>query len=281
MPRGSHLRTSALILALCLFSEARAEVGLGLSPMKLQLRVPAGGIRTEALQIYNRGEEAALIRVYVQDWTVERKQPMVFLPPGTLERSASSWVELSETQFSLYPGESRIVRASIRVPEGVGGTYWCVIFFEGIRQKRTSGMGVGVGARLGTTVYVTAEGTEVRAGTLTALSATPKETGEGMTLATTFANLGNIYFYPKGSFRVEDQEGKAVFTSELTRAVCLPAMSREYLADCDTDLPPGTYRLIVTIDYGAEELLQGEAEFVVPAHLTSTEAEATRLELQR
>ena len=271
MARTQGLAVGVIVIALLVPAVAICDLSLGLTPMKIQLEVASGETTTKAFEIYNRGDEPAIIKVYVQDWSVRRGGDMVFLAPATNERSASSWVELSETQFALYPGETRLVRASISVPQDVEGTHWCILFFEGIRQKPSARLGVGVGGRLGATVYVTAKGTEYRAATITALSATRNETG-GAEFATTFANLGNIHFYPQGMFRVISEEGKHVFESDLPKAVCLPGTERDYSVSCDHDFAPGTYRLTVTFDYGAEELLQGETEFTVPAFLSSVEA---------
>ena len=270
MARRNGLATGVILIALLLPTIARCDLSLGLTPMKMQLEVEPGETRTEALEIYNRGDEPAIMKVYVQDWSVLRGGDMVFLPPAANKRSASSWIELSETQFALYPGETRLVRASINVPEEVEGTHWCILFFEGVRQKPSARFGVGVGGRLGATIYITAKGTEHRAATITALSATRNETGAEF--ATTFANLGNIHFYPQGMFRVISKEGKHVFESDLPKAVSLPGTERDYSVSCDHDFAPGTYRLTVTFDYGAEELLQGETEFTVPAFLSSVEA---------
>jgi hypothetical protein len=267
-----------VVLVLLVPNAAFCDMSLGLTPMKLQLSVTPGKTSTKAIEIYNRGDEPAIIKVYVQDWVVRTNGEMAFLPARTLKNSASSWVDLSHTQFSLYPGESRLVRMSVTVPEDVQGTHWCIVFFEGIRQKPNTPLGVGVGGRLGTTLYVTASGTENRAATITALSATRGETGKGADFATTFANLGNVHFYPEGMFRVVSKEGDHIFESDLPKAVSLPGMLRDYHVSCNHDFAPGTYKLTVTFDYGAEELLQGETEFTVPAFLSSVEANAEESE---
>jgi len=170
------------------------------------------------------------------------------------------------SDFTVPPHGMRVVRVTAALPDTARGSYWTLVFFEGQTEARRVKLGLRTRVRLGTTVYLTAAGTESPASTITGMAVRPGTHPDTLELVAQVANRGNTYFYPAGWFQVTDPSGTILFQQKLPYRVCLPGSETEYRCPWHPS-GAGPYRLLLTVDSGAESLLQGIKEFdvAVPA----------------
>jgi P pilus assembly chaperone PapD len=93
-----------------------ADMALDVSPIRVQVRVEPGDEYTNAVRVLNSGKEPVRLRAYVEDWYLDERGTPIFRPAGTLERTASIWVDAAPADFLLEPGQAKFVRYTIKVP---------------------------------------------------------------------------------------------------------------------------------------------------------------------
>jgi hypothetical protein len=248
---------------LLLGSTAGAEMRMAINPTKLHLSLEPGTSRTATVEVSNTGADPIRVITYVVDWTTPREGGMEFLKPGQVDRSASAWVQADLPEFILPPHQSQVVRVSTSVPDTASGAYWTLLFFEGEGEIRQRRLGVGAKARMGTTIYLTASGTEQRDDVLTGMEVARIAGSDSLQLVTSVANRGNVYYYPDGWYQVLDEREEVLFETKLPLRVLLPGRETVYRLPWLPD-SPGSRRLVVTVDSGLETLMQGIKRFVVP-----------------
>ncbi len=255
--------TRVAAIFLVLNAPAIADMRMAITPAKLQLSLEPGASHVATVEVSNNGDDAIRMISYVADWTTSREGGMVFLPSGAVDRSAAAWVEADLSEFILPPHDSRIVRVSASLPDTARGSYWALLFFEGEGETREGRLGVAAKARMGTTIYLTASGTDERDDVLTGMEVERTAAADSLQLVTSLANRGNVHYYPDGWFQVLDESGQVLFEEKLPLRVLLPGRETVYRIPWRPE-SAGSRRLVVTVDPGLETLMQGIKRFVVP-----------------
>ena len=259
---GPALAVTALLLLTT--PPAWGNLAMAVAPMKLRLTLAPGESRTEAVEVYNNGDEPVRVVTTVEDWATTPDGGVDLLPRGSQPRSASAWARADLSDFTVPPHGMRVVRVTATLPDTARGSYWTIIFFEGQAEIRRAKLGLATRVRMGTTVYLTAAGTESRGSTITGMAVQPGAQRDTLSLMGQVANRGNVYFYPTGWFQVTDPTGTVLFQQGLPYRVCLPGSETVYRLPWHPT-GAGPYRLLLTVDSGEESLLQGIKEFDVVA----------------
>ncbi len=231
--------------------------------MKMQVSLEPGGRRTRSVEVHNGGNIALHVKTSVSDWTSTRQGGMAFCSAGTVQRSAAQWVRADLTEFTLLPKESRILRLSLELPDSASGSYWAVVFFEGEGAVDDTGVVLTSRARIGSTVYLTATGTEQRDDAITSMEAVPGTTPGTVGLLVSLANRGNVHYYPAGWLQVLGANGEPLYEESLPTRVLLPQTETVYRAAW-TPSSGGEFRLLATFDLRQETLIQGVLTFSLP-----------------
>ena len=112
----------AFILSLILLTGVKvanaAEIStIAISPLTFEITANPGDIITNALRVFNPGEEPVTIAVNIEDFspTGETGQAIVETAETTTY-SIASWTTIENTEFTLGPGEQAVVNHTIRVP---------------------------------------------------------------------------------------------------------------------------------------------------------------------
>ena len=244
-------------------SPARAELRLSISPMRIHLAMSPGSRQTKSIEVYNGGDVVVRVTTSVSSWMTTRDGGMVFSPGNRIERSADGWVHPDLHEFTLSPRKSRIVRLVTELPDSTDGSYWAIVFFEAEGPSSSRALGVTSKARIGSTIYVTASGTERRNDAITGMAVVPGPQSGLASLRVSLANRGNVYYYPAGWFQVFGADGSSLLEEKLPYRVLLPNTETSYQVNWILKTP-GTHRLLATFDLGQETLMQGVLEFTVP-----------------
>jgi len=167
------------------------------------------------------------------------------IPPAddTSPYSARSLITLSSPSFHLNPGESKVVSATIAVPQNVGdGGRYAIITI------RNAPMGNGttlIVTSIAVPVLITIANSKITpAGTIINVKTGDIVPGQPIRFTTMLKNTGNIHYYDsKNIVNITDSTGKEVagVATEPSTSAIIPGSTVNYDLILQTPLPPGTY----------------------------------------
>lgn len=185
------------------------------------------------------------------------------IPIEYVNRSAADWVDVSSSEFSLDPGESRKIQFSVSVPRDVEGTHWGAIYVksEPVAQDREGTTIVAI-KRFAIKVYVTPPGTDVQKAYVTNFSAITRSIPK---FNLTLTNEGNVELVVSGEVRLRDEKGEVVDTINVKSFKLLPGYKRNLIIKGkeSTNLSPGKYNALAVLDYGGEDKIGKSISFEV------------------
>lgn len=91
--------------------------GITVSPTRLFFSGSQGSNLTETVTITNDSKVAFIFKASLSDWYRDSIGQKVYSNPGTLKKSNASWLQLSETNITILPGESKQLNVRMSVPE--------------------------------------------------------------------------------------------------------------------------------------------------------------------
>jgi hypothetical protein len=271
---------------------ARAQMGLGLVPMRNELTIAPGQQVSGALKLSSESGAKVRIRAEVDDFFIDETDTPQFERdvPHEAAYSCKTWLGLNPMEIELEKGGSLLVRYTIRVPaDAVEGSYNCAAGFTTLRpagETAAEGMGMHMAVRIVSAFYVQV-GKPAVLGSLKEikLEAIPppaapaegaaakdvkdtpdsKEAKAGWQAVVVLENSGKMYFRPAGKLEVLDAQGKTVETDDFPSMPILRERSQRVIFPLKTNLEPGHYTLKVNVDIGMSEIQQGTAEVAVEA----------------
>ena len=252
----------ALILKATLLSGTADAATIRVSDAKVFLKIPSGGTQSGVIQIENPTPDEVPVRIYTEDWS--------YLPSGTgekdffaaetLDRSASGWITFNPVELTMQPFAKDTLNYTVRVPDGVEGTYHSVLFFETLLglARDEEGASVQVSARLGSLFYVDIAGAEVVSGDIDRLEITPPRGSRPAQFDITFRNSGNTDITLKGNVMILDSGGLVKGRGELKSIYTEGGMTVTSTSNWVGKLEPGAYDVIFTFDLGQGKSLVEE-----------------------
>jgi len=242
---------------------AGAQVDLVISPIRVEHQVAAGGSETNIIQVRNESAKAERIRVYMEDWTMDKKGNITYARPGKSPNSCAPWMQVNPTDFRLDPG-TREVRYTITVPPGAKpGSYWTAIIFEAMptQEGKPTGKKMGVRGRIGAIIYETLGNPEIKANFQDfKMDAGKKEPVFILTLANGGAGF---YRLRKSYINIKNSQGVDVARLEVPEIPLLPGASREIEIKPSKPLPKGEYLAEAVLDVGRHDFLGRKINFKV------------------
>jgi P pilus assembly chaperone PapD len=250
-----------------------ADLSFSVDPMTTEITAQAGAELTGVIQV--KCEEPAAsqatpaahlpraplrLRVYPMDWTLDRQGGPQFLKPGTTPGSCSNWLQVNPVELAVPAGEAQSVRYTIRVPEGVQGTFRTILMFETAPEPAAAGPRVmAFNGRIGSTLYVQV-GPQAKRARITRFSVTPEKS------FVTVENTGTSHIRLQGTLQFQDASGQMVQQVPLPGGVVLPGESNVREICIDTPRLPrkSAYTVTVLLDYGGEVVLGARAHVTTP-----------------
>jgi hypothetical protein len=279
----------AALLGLGFTLPAHAQMGLGLVPMRQELKIAPGQQVSGALKLSSESGAKVRIRAEVDDFFIDDTDTPQFERsiPAEAAYSCKNWLSLNPMEIELETGGSLLVRYTIRVPaDAAEGSYNCAAGFTTLRpanETADQGMGMHMAVRIVGAFYVQVGNPSV-VGSLKEIklealppAAAPtegapakdvkdaKESKGGWQAVVVLENQGKMHFRPTGKLEVLDAQGKTVETDDFPSFPILRNRSQRVLFRLNTDLEPGHYTLRVNVDIGTGEIQQGTAEVAVDA----------------
>lgn len=271
MKRRNIMKKSYLISVLILFfslsmAPSTFSLTVGTDTPKLKLTIKPGETSSGAIQVNNSGNKPVTVTAYISDWVYKSEGDgnKTFSPPATTPLSCAHWINLSSTEFELYPDEIRAVNYTVTVPDEATGGHYAVIFFEsdmGIQE--INGMNVKIKGRVGSLVYIESEGHVIQKGEISRVKVEAPKGGDPLKIKVDFMNQGNVDITAKGTFHIIDQTGNIYARDKLEEMYTLPGDKVNSVTTWSGTLDKGEYDVILTYDLGKDQTLVKEAKLII------------------
>jgi hypothetical protein len=277
--KHSNYLHRALVILVCLFAlgefapNAHAQLGLGLAPMRVELRMAPGQEYSNTVKLSNQSGVTTRVRSEVLDFDIDDAATPQFERnlPKESATSCKNWLSLNPMEMEIDKDGYLNVRYTIHLPEGLAeGSYNCAAGFTtlpSLSQEKT-GMGLSMAVRIVASIYVVVGKPEVT-GKLEQIKLEPtaatKDHSAGFQAVVVLNNSGRMYYRPTGKLDVLDAQGNIIESADFTSLPVLRERSQRFLFPIKTHLDPGKYQLRARVDIGTGELQEGTADVTVDA----------------
>ena len=178
-------------------------------------------------------------------------------------------MDFDPSEFSLEPGESGHIHATLSMPADGPATLWGVLLSE-VRPVvfPSQHFGPRAIAELGTTLYLSRVPAEQIKPEVTGLDVRPVG-ADSVAVTLRVRNAGERHLYVSGDIAVSDSSHVTIRKGPIGSGVVLPGGVRSFVWTSQAGLSPGRYRVTATLDTGEPELTVGEATFMWPMPRTA------------
>jgi hypothetical protein len=278
----------ALVILFCLFAleslapVAHAQLGLGLVPMRVEVRMAPGQEYSNTVKLSSQSGVSTRVRSEVLDFNIDEAATPQFERslPKEAATSCKNWLKLNPMEMEIGKDGYLNVRYTIHLPEGLAeGSYNCAAGFTTlpVASQEKSGMGLSMAVRIVAAFYVVVGKPDV-SGKLEEIKLEPmaatKDHDAGFQAVVVLNNSGRMYYRPTGKLDVLDAEGKTIESADFQSLPVLRERSQRFVFPIKTHLDPGQYKLRARVDIGTGELQEGTADVtvdaVVPAQVAQT-----------
>ncbi len=247
---------------------------ISVSPTLYELQIPRGQSFTDAIRVMNVGKAEITIKVYLSDFDFQVNGNIRFPDAGTDKYSLADYLRLNPTTVDLEPGEEKIVRFTVTMPQDLEGDYQGILFFQtqpkGINSP-ASGKQIMLSTRIGAGIYAAAKNTVNYSSEIPGLFLKQVQAPDNSSFhyALIYHNNGNIHLRPAGKVKILDAAGKEVASAPVNEnnTSVLRDSVRIFEGDfknCPV-FPNGSYKIVAEVDYG-KEILEAER----PVYLLNT-----------
>ena len=259
--------TTLLLAAAALAGGARAQTGLGLAPMRVDLALAPGASHSGVMTVANNGGSLVRITGEALDFYLDETATPQFGREYRQEAefSCRTWLSANPMELELNSSVQAAVRYTVRVPQTAGPrSYHCAI---GFTTQPTAGEGKAIGLRTAVqivgAIYVVV-GKPALEGTVKDLQLeyVPDPKSPGWRAVVTIHNEGLMHFRPEGDLDVLDQSGAVVETVKFVPMPVLPKRDQRFVFPLKLAGGEGRYRLRARVDLGGNEIQEAAANVV-------------------
>ncbi|MCU0289602.1 MAG: DUF916 domain-containing protein, partial [Acidobacteria bacterium] len=224
---------------------------------------PKGQSYTDAIRVLNVGNAEVMVKAYISDFDFQVNGDILFPDAGTGRYPLADYIRLNPTSLQLEPGEERIVRFTITMPEDLTGEYHGIIFFQtqpkGVKSP-APGKQVLVSSRIGAGIYTAVKNTVIQSSEIPDIffkqpNAAQDSNSQYVIL---FHNNGNMHLRPTGQLKIIDAAGKEVASTPVNenKTSVLRDSYRVFSGDFKKKFTfrDGSHKIVAQLDYGKEIL---------------------------
>ena len=222
---------SALLLgAFPAAAQTDSGKAIAISPLTFEVTANPGDVITNALRVFNPGDEQVAVAVHVEDFSPsgETGQAVVSAAEST-GYSIASWTTIENLEFVLGPKEQAIVNHTIRVPVNAEpGGHYGAITAEVRAGAVTGGSGTAVAQKVASLLLVAVAGDVQESLTISDFVGPGNLVldASAVTFASRFDNQGSVHLKPRGFVTITDTFGREIATVALDQKNVLPGSKR-------------------------------------------------------
>jgi hypothetical protein len=255
-----------MLLIISSVSACRAELGIAMSPMRIEVKVAPGDQYTDALRVTNDADDPIRARGELLDFSIDAQMTPQF--EETIEQEAPyscrNWLQLNPREFELKAAETIRARYTIRVPAGTReGEYHCSAGYTSLPtiDKSPTQMGVQIAVRAVAAFYVYV-GEPKSAPKFNGITIRPAAEGQ-LVAEALMENQGRKHFRVAGFMEIKDSYGQLVERLDYPTIPVLPGRVQPFPLQLKSILPAGNYTLRSQTDIGLPEVLVANMNFTV------------------
>jgi len=257
-----------LILALCIPAVGFSQITVMGSLTRSREAIP-GEEYEGVIALKNSGEKTAQARVYLKDYIFKADGNTVYPEPGSLPRSNARWISLSASTAILAPGEVADIKYTLNIPssDSLVGTYWSVIFIEGIPEEpeyeegREPTIAIKQVFRYG--IQIVTDFPDGAEGDLEFTNTKIEKTEEGRFFTIDLNNSGILWLNGDIYMEVYSSSGEYINTLDGGKFRIYPGTSLRKSFGLG-ELAPGTWKALLIADGGGTLLFGGNYTLVIP-----------------
>ena len=248
---------------------AYAQVGLGLSPMRLEFVLAPGVIQAGTLMVSNEATVPVRFRAELLDFYIDQEDTPQFAPsyPNEAVHSCRGWLSLNPMEAEVPPQSSMKIRYTLRVPSNATSrSFHCAAGFTTLAAaSQLSGTGLKTAVRMVSVFYAVIGQPQV-VGELTRMAMEYVKGAEGpqWRAVVVVKNGGDKYFRANGDLAVLDEKGSVVESSKFPLFPVLPQREQRFLFPLKKVAAQHTYTLRARVDLGTPEIQEAVATVVAP-----------------
>ena len=228
-------------------------------PPSIQQTLDPGGIKEGVMKVINDSSEPLIFTASVQDYIVEdSKGTPKILPPNVLSNkySASSWIGVSPSTFTIPPHEKQILNYYMQIPrDAAPGGHYAAVIFNPANATGVEGTGASVETQLGTLFYISINGQINEFSKITRFFANTFQEYGPVKIQTQIKNLGDLHIKPTGAIKVADSLGRTIQTEKLSGYNIFPSTARDYENTFGQKIMIGRYKASAEANYGRNNKL--------------------------
>ncbi len=245
---------------------ARAQVGLGLSPMRTEIRLAAGGQHSGSLTLSNDSQSKVRVTAQLLDFYLDDSATPQFNRdwPSQAQFSCRRWMTLNPMEAELDPQGQIVVRYSVRVPlDAPERSYHCAAGFSTLPVAgNMAATGIRTAVRVVGAFYAIVGSPRVNGAVKSMrIEDAPQSPEQKWRAAVVIENAGDVYFRPVGLLEILDSTGHVVQTAEFTPMPVLPKREQRFLFPLNFQAA-GAYTMRARIDIGMPEIQEVTASVV-------------------
>ncbi|MBI3665746.1 MAG: hypothetical protein HY236_05880 [Acidobacteria bacterium] len=266
--RQRALIVPAILGGLIFTPRLPAQVGLGLAPMRLEMRLSPGRQQSGALTLTNDSLAKTRIRAEILDFFIDPTETPQFERafPQESEYSCRQWLSLNPMETELEPGATTLVRYTIRVPQEVTErSYHCAAGFTTMpTAEEMTATGLKTAVRIVAALYAVVGNPAVEGGLKEIKLEYVSEVQQaGWFAVVVMENHGLMHFRPSGELTLLGAEGQVVETSTFHPIPVLPKREQRFLFPLKEPITRGKYTLRARVDLGTHEIQEATAAVIV------------------
>jgi len=244
------------------------QVGLGLTPMRLELRAQAGQQTSGALVLSSDSGDKIRVRAAILDFLIDQNQTPQF--EGKLESESSfscrEWLSVNPMETEVAPGSQVNVRYTVRVPGTADSPrgYHCAVGFTTLpTDSQMEKSGIRAAVQVVAAFYVTLGNPGIEGGVKELKLVREANGGKTRWIGEVVLNNFSLtHFRPVGELSILDGNGAVLESVAFTPFPTLPKREQRYIIPFQHDLAPGTYTLRARVSIGRNEIEEGTAVVV-------------------
>ncbi len=231
---------------------------VAITPASIDTKVKPGASYHQIFSVVNSTNERLMVSMSAEDVWIDEQNKRIDGRPGTLPRSASTWMQFTASEFVVEPLSTGKVKAMITVPMDAAGSFYTVPVFhvapllkpviQNILANTTTAR-ASIGLKFKAIMMLTTEtGSEYNV-EIMAAKITPPSASSELVLTLDMRNRGNAHAKVRGAFAILDAAGKLVGRGTIDEKKLLPTQRKAMMAKWSGELEPGDYTAVVTLSY--------------------------------
>lgn len=219
----------------------------------------------ETIKVTNNGTAPLVMGVYLKDWERDSLGTKQYLPASSTNHSNASWIHYSPSQLTIAPGETKALDVQLKAPQNATAFTNSMLFLTQINKQDTlyrrdangKGMGIIIKLEVGIHIYnATPALNPTKDINFLRLKEIPSTVDSLRQFETVLKNQGEDYADVTIGFNLTEVSTGQKYNLAPSKISMLPGAAQAIKFQFPSQLPKGTYQIVVMADAGDNSALQ-------------------------